>query len=500
MVFQYFHVNLNPSNLNRFLEQKGMKSIFFYLFLTIGYIPAIFSQTLAEAKEFYLQGEFAKALPIFEAEYNAKPDDANLNQWYGVCLLQTEGNLYKAEECLLTASKKKIPESFLYLGQLYAQEYRFAESENAFNSYEASLKTLKKKDDAAKEKLEEKKKVMLRLRRMVSNTEDVQIIDSIIIDKQKFLSAYKLSFSSGKLDYFNTLFTSGKHIDATVYTNEKGTKMYYAKPEKENTLGLYSMEKLLDNFDNEKKLSADNFGLSGDTNYPYMMADGVTIYFAAKDENSLGGYDLFVSRYNMNNDTFLAPERLNMPFNSLHNDYMMAIDEEKGIGWFASDRHTPEGKVCIYTFIPNKTVKIIQSEDENQLAHRALIASIKESWTTDRDYSALIASARKEPVMEITVTHDFEFVIDDNRTYYKLSDFRNSAAKTTYSNVIQLQAELKNASEELEKQRADYITAPQDGKRRMSPDIYKLEKRREQLQMEIPKQEIQARNQEIETL
>ncbi|NDV95400.1 tetratricopeptide repeat protein [Dysgonomonas sp. 521] len=474
-----------------------MKSIFIYLLLSVCCAPAVLAQTLNEAKELYLRGEYAKALPIFEAEYNAKPDDASLNQWYGVCLLQTGKNLPKAEECLLVASKKRIPESFLYLGQLYAQEYRFTESDDAFGKYEASLK---KKDDAAREKLEEKRKVMSRIRRMASNTEDVQIIDSIIIDKQKFLSAYTLSLSSGKLDYFDKLFTADRHVDATAYTNEKGTKMYYAKPEKDYSLALYSQEKLLDEFGNEKKLSASNFGLSGDVNYPYMMADGVTIYFAAKDEDSLGGYDLFVSRYNMNNDTYLTPERLNMPFNSLYNDYMMAVDEEKGVGWFASDRYMPNGKVCVYTFIPNKVVKIIQSDDEEYLSRRARISSIKDSWVAGQNYTSLIASARKEPVVKTEVIHDFEFVIDDDRTYYKLADFKSRAAQTTFSKVIQLQKEFNDLSVKLDKQRSDYSSASQDGKRRMSSEIYNLEKRVEQLRTEIPEMEIQARNQEINNL
>ena len=339
---------------------------------------------------------------------------------------------------------------------------------------------------------------MSRLRRMVSNTEDIQIIDSIIVDKAKFLSAYKLSLSSGKLEPFDKIFASVKHIDATVYTNEKGTKMYYAKPDKENMFSLYSKEKLFDDFGNEKKLSANNFGLSGDINYPYVMADGVTIYFAAKDEETLGGYDLFVSRYNMNTDTYLAPERLNMPFNSLFNDYMMAVDEEKGIGWFASDRYMPKGKVCIYTFVPNKVVKTIQSEDESYLAGRAKISSIKSTWQKNNNYKNLIALARQEAVVKVEVTHDFEFVINDNKTYYKMSDFKNRTAQSTYSKVVEMKSELKGLSEKLEKLRADYSTASQDEKRRISSDIYSLEKEVEQLQVSIPQMEIQARNQEIQ--
>ena len=34
-----------------------------------------------------------------------------------------------------------------------------------------------------------------------------------------------------------------------------------------------------------------------------------------------------------------------MPFNSPYNDYMYVIDEYNNLGWFASDRFQPEGKV-----------------------------------------------------------------------------------------------------------------------------------------------------------
>ena len=46
---------------------------------------------------------------------------------------------------------------------------------------------------------------------------------------------------------------------------------------------------------------------------------------------------------------------MGFPFNSYANDYMLVIDETCNVGWFASDRYQPEGKVCIYTFIPNES-------------------------------------------------------------------------------------------------------------------------------------------------
>ena len=359
---------------------------------------------------------------------------------------------------------------------------------------------LKKKDDAARTNLENKRKEVTRIHRMVSNTEDVQIIDSIIVDKNKFLSAYKMSQSSGHIDYFKKVFPSEKNADATVYFNEKETKMYYSKPDKGGVYSLYSKEKLLDEYGNEKKLSENNFGLVGSVNYPYVMTDGVTIYFAAQDEDSMGGYDLFVSRYNMNNDSYLTPERLNMPFNSLYNDYMMVVDEEKGIGWFATDRYMPEGKVCIYTFIPNNVVKIIQSEDEEYLARRARISSIKATWAEGQNYRDLIALARKAPVVETIVVRDFEFVVNDKYTYYKLSDFKNRSASGTYAKVQEMRREEKALLEKLTKQRDTYASSSDSEKRNMTQEILNAEKKLESMQTEIRELEIQARNQEVQSL
>lgn len=474
-----------------------MKRVFVYCFILICCVPALFGQTLNEAKELYKQGQFAEALPIMEAEYNAKSNDAALNQWYGVCLFETGKDLMKAEECLLIASKKRIPESFFYLGQLYTNQYRFAEANEAFDKYQAMLK---KRDEEGTKRLDEKRKITSRLHRMVSNTEDIQIIDSIVVDKAAFLSAYKMSTSSGKLDYFNKVFSANRSVESIVYFNEKGTKIYYGQPTKSNIYALFSMEKLLDEYGNEKVLSSSNFGLVGDVNYPYIMADGITIYFAAKDEDSLGGYDLFVSRYNMNNDTYLAPERLNMPFNSQANDYMMVIDEEKGVGWFASDRMQSEGRVCIYTFIPNATMKAVESDDELYLANRARISSIKASLITGKDYSKLIALARKEPVVEVKVVRDFEFIVNDNLTYYTLNDFKNKSARDTYYKVVELKNELRSVTEKLDNERIVYADADMPKKRLLSTSILNQEKRVGQLKKEIPLLEVKARNQELQTL
>ncbi|GAB6012007.1 tetratricopeptide repeat protein [Viscerimonas tarda] len=462
-----------------------------FLFLLLAPLT-VFSQSLNEAKELYKTGEFEKALPVFEKEYVAKPTDPSINQWYGVCLYETNTNLKKAEECIAFAASKSIPDAFLYLGKIYTETYRFDKAEIEFEKYAK----LKKRDKAASAQVEKEKGVLAFMKRAALHTEDIQIIDSIVVDKSAFLSAYKLSPSSGYLDYYATFFNEGAS-ESTVYSNEKSTKIYYAKPAVEDKIELFSMEKLLNDFGNEKKLSDNNFGLSGNLNYPFVLTDGVTVYFSAEDKNGLGGYDMYVTRYNMNNDTYLTPERLNMPFNSLFNDYMMAMDEEKGVGWFASDRFQPEDKVCIYTFIPNEQVAMLEGDDENQLVSRAIISSIKDSWKPDVDYSKIVALARKEIKKEKEILKDFTLVINDKYTYFNWTDFKNPSAKDLFWQATESAKNLGAVEARLDVLRDVYASQPSQA---TANEILELENKQRQLFQQAKELEIKARNQEITSL
>lgn len=96
----------------------------------------------------------------------------------------------------------------------------------------ANAKDRRKKLEA----LLEKSKADLR---MLKGVEDVCIIDSFVVDKANFLSAYKISEESGKLFTFNEFFqTEGDH-PGTVYETEIGNKIYYSEKEKEE-IWIYS--------------------------------------------------------------------------------------------------------------------------------------------------------------------------------------------------------------------------------------------------------------------
>ena len=450
-------------------------------------------QSLNDAKQWVAEGNFTEAQPIIEEAYNKSPNNTELNYLSGVIALNNN-DLQQAEQRLTYASQKKYQPAYLQLGRLYAITYRFDKAETEFNKSERANR---RKNDAL-ELLDLEREYADRLERMVGRTENITIIDSLVVDKANFLSAYKLSSSAGSILPFNQFFKDHSNNSTPLYTNERRDKVFFTQKNDKGAYKIHTMEQLINNFGNEKMLSTHINVAEGNQCYPFVMSDGLTIYFSSTGHNTLGGYDIYVTRYNLATEDYLAPNHLNMPFNSPFNDYMMVIDEEKGIGWFASDRYQPQDSVCIYTFIPATITQLVNSDDDDYLRQRAMISSIAQTQPEGSDYSQLIALARKEEKDNHKQKGDFEFVINDAVTYRTLNDFQHGAARTLYSRAMDMVQKKQHTDEELAYLRLQYSQGTLGNS--ASSTILALEKESENLHQEIEALKKQARNEEIRNI
>jgi len=465
-----------------------IQSLFFTLLFGI-FSVTLQSQTLEDARTWYLEGRYAEALPLFQQEYQHDPGNASVNQWLGVSLYET-GRILEAEKYLSFAAQKKIPESYLYLGELYAKMYRFEDAEAEFEKYQRA----NRKNEEALDKLTRRREYAGKLQKAVSRTEDIQVIDSLVLPKAKFLSAYNLSKSSGSLLPVNEFFKSLPVSDKTLYMNGREDKIYYSQGDQATGLDLFTMDKLIGTFGNEKKLPG-SVNEDGDQAYPFVMSDGLTLYFASTGHASLGGYDLYVTRYNLPADSYLTPNQLNMPFNSPFNDYLMVIDEEKGIGWFASDRFQPADSVCVYTFIPNPRVTLLESNDPGVMIKRARLSAIADTWKAGANYDLLRERARQKIVTRQETEGDFVFVINDSATYHTLSDFRNNSARQIFSQALGLERQWHDLNRDLSEKREQYANGHSN--EAFQASILSMEKEVYTLFREIERLKMQARNEEI---
>lgn len=473
------------------LSKKLLCAIGVALFLGDG----LYAQSLDQAKKLYNDGQYAEAKPAFERLVKQAPNNSSYNLWYGVCSFET-GDLEKAEKHLSFAVKRRVQEAYRYLGEVYYLTYRFDKASEMFEDYIALLTKKKQPVEAFEAKLDLADNAL----RMMEKVEDVQVIDSMVVDKDDFISAYTLSEESGTLDSYTNFFQTGNPVPSTVYMNQKGDMIYYAHATEGNRYCLFSQSRLIDKWGDEKQLPM-NINSQEDDNYPFVLSDGVTIYYASKGNGSLGGYDLFVTRYNMGSDSYLTPEQLGMPYNSPYNDYMMVIDEVKGLGWFVSDRFQPEGKVCVYLFIPNDNRTRVESEDEALKRTRAMLSDIKASWKPGSDYADQVRLAHTEiPYGKKEVKKDFDFVINNNLVYYTLDEIQSAEARSCYEKVISLNKQIDEQTGKLEEMRSAWTKANASKREQMAAGMLEMEEQLNSLQDQPAEWEKKARNAEINHL
>lgn len=102
-------------------------------------------------------------------------------------------------------------------------------------------------------------------------------------------------------------------------------------------------------WDSEGARTVQVLGLEGGKlAFPYLAPDGETITFAYRGPESLGGYDLFVSRYDREESKILVPQQLSAPYNTLADDYALLRDDERQVDWLLSDRGTSPSDLALY--------------------------------------------------------------------------------------------------------------------------------------------------------
>mgnify|MGYP002648147878 CR=1 FL=1 len=335
-----------------------------------------------------------------------------------------------------------------------------------------------------------------RLEEMRQSTQKIMFIDSIVVDKSDILNALNKTKDAGTVAYLAAVFKSGG-ADDFVFVNEMGNKCYYSKQDGTQK-ELFSCDFIGNKWTNAQKVTGlcDGTELTN-KNYPFMMSDGITLYFAAEGDESIGGWDIFVTRYDSDDNTYLKAENIGMPFNSPANDYFYIVDDINNIGWFASDRRQPEGKVCVYTFIPSETRQNYNTDNmsEETLLSLSSLLSIKDTWGKGNERQEALQRLNTATAQKVS-KDDFLFVINDNTVYTKLSDFRHKENVEIMKEITAARDKLSKMEENLEKSRAFYIKASNSDKEIMSSEIMDMEQQVEELQIFIASKEKKIRNSE----
>ena len=319
---------------------------------------------------------------------------------------------------------------------------------------------------------------------MVPSTAKLMFIDSVVVDKKDFLNSLPLNKESGKLTYFNSFFNANKEVNTTVYVNEFNNRSYYAEGDSTQS-SIYTIDKLGNKWSIPVKISEITTDYQN-PDYPFLCSDGVTLFFGAKGPKSMGGYDIFMTRYNGDDGTWYEPENYGLPYNSTANDYLLAIDDYDQLGWLVTDRRQEEGKVCIYTFVPTTPRQNFENDDltKKQLNSFARILKIEDTWQFGNREAALkrVEDLKKRITQGKKVTSNINFVINDNVTYHSISEFKSSSAREKYKQLVALQDKYNQNIATLQQLRDDYA---KNRTKDLAKDILFYEKEVEQQAISI---------------
>lgn len=464
-----------------------MKLFKYSLFaLALLYGNAAFSQTPADANAYFESGDYQLASEAYQNLLKKKSRRADI-ALYHFRIAYSAQKLNDMETAIEHYKKaaSKYPKSNFYLGEYYFDHYNFQEAADAYEAYLSALD----ETDSLYSEIEKKQKQSALGARFLNRVEDVAIVDSMVVDKANFIEKFNLSREIGALTQQKE-FNGVRNQSLSTFTTQRGDRQYFSKTENGN-VNLFTKIKLLDSWSEAQPLA--DLNTEANENFPFLMLDGVTLYFASDSEESMGGYDIFITRLNTEDNSFLKPENIGMPFNSPFNDYMMVIDELNRVGWFASDRYLPEGKVAIYQFIPNTEKKIVRSENLDSIIDKARISSFAE---LDDEQKMLLN--KSENARNVVVNKIF---INDKISYVDASDFNSNEARNCYYQVEKLKEELTVSVEELVLLRETYAgTRNENNRRSIASKIYVLEARLREIKPQIEQLTVKMRNEEIKSL
>ncbi len=409
-----------------------------------------FAGPIDEAARLVKEGDYWGARQLLEKEAagNAKATQtAQFNYLMGVCDYET-GDYAKARKLLETAKQKGNGASNLYLGRLAFLDYDFEKAQELYGEFR---KYRERTNQVPGEDVEESERQLMAAENALERVERMTVIDSIAVPVEGFFKSYKLPASAGRLLSPEEMPLKEKP-DGTVmaFINEGGDYMIWGEPDSIGNVHLVETMRLTDGTWQKPVETPSELNNGGYADYPFMMPDGVTLYYASDGKGSMGGYDIYIVTRDPQTGEYLQPRNIGMPYNSPYDDYMLAIDEENGVGWWATDRNLLGDKLTIYVYKVNELRENFSPDSEDILAKAKLTDYRSTQKEEDKeDITALHGVIDNIDADKVKTEAEFYLPKGDGTYYTAMSQLPNTATREAMKRYVKASDFLKREEAKL---------------------------------------------------
>lgn len=295
------------------------------------------------------------------------------NILYTTVFLLTTGTLHAQTERI---------DSLLLRGDLLRMEYRFEESLQAYSeAMEAAQDSIYMLTDSLRH-IEISDRILLSEngRNMAGYAYKPIVVAKHRFHVDDFFLYYPLPDKSWR-ETPNQLDTlAGSPFSKALYAPEEAWELYYSTEDADGIRNIY-MTELKDTIWTYPALLNENMTSASNEIYPMLSPDGKSLYFASEGLYGMGGYDLYVSHWDYENEEWGEPVNLGFPYSSPADDMLLVHSADGEHTIFASNRDCPSDSVWVYVLEFDSMPVRHSMEDPDQL--RAL-ASLDPSGANER--------------------------------------------------------------------------------------------------------------------
>jgi len=302
------------------------------------------------ANQFFETQNYTKAKPLFSQLLSKDALDPNYNYRFGVCIMFTEADPLKPLPYIEggAITKGVNTEAHYFLGRSYQLNYRF---DDAILAFEKGKKAGFSNPN-------------INLDKSIAECRNGKILYNSAIDfnpvqnkeaiANEFYRPYDFRKLKGKVIpmplNFKTKYDEKNLTGTFIYTPTNSRILVYASLGMDGANGkdLYKVNRLPSGEWALPQRLPPTINTKYDEDHAFFDETTNTLYFASKGHNTMGGYDVFSSRYNSKNNSWSTPLNLQYPTNSPYDDFLYVSDPNGRMAFFTSSRSTVPGKLRVF--------------------------------------------------------------------------------------------------------------------------------------------------------
>ncbi|MFA7116215.1 MAG: hypothetical protein WC140_03125 [Bacteroidales bacterium] len=166
-----------------------------------------------------------------------------------------------------------------------------------------------------------------------------------------------------------------------IYIPKNTNTIYYSTLDKTGAWNIYYINKIGNNKWSIPVLASKNITTSKDEIFPILSKDGKKLFFASNGLSGMGGYDVYVSKWDAKFHEWGQPQNLGFPYSSTADDIMYLESDDKNFSILVSNREQSNILTNLQKINTNKSnitiyvTKIIKKAIKKELAQKDILSA-----------------------------------------------------------------------------------------------------------------------------